>query len=212
MDRRLFKVIAVFGVIVFSGCGTIQKVKDHDELETMVSQCQRQLKEAQEQHGETISELQRAKNNLEEKLKSQIGDQTARLEMSDRGLVITFLAEIFFDSGKAIIQEKGMKTLQDVAEVLNEDVVDLNIVIEGHTDNIPIKYSGWKSNWELSTARALAVLHYFISMCDVKPQRLAIAGYSQYRPMESNETPKGRQRNRRVEIVVLPVQEKVPAP
>ena len=84
-----------------------------------------------------------------------------------------------------------------------------DIGIEGHTDNEPIKYSGWKSNWELSTARALSVLHYLIDEKGVAPIRVSAIGYGEYRPIASNSNKEGRQANRRVEIVILPNVSKV---
>lgn len=120
------------------------------------------------------------------------------------GLVVTFLSEVFFDSGKGIIREDGKESIRKVAEVLNRDVPNSDVAIEGHTDNQPIKYSGWKSNWELSSARALAVLHYLIDECKVKPTRLSANGYGEFRPVAANDTKENMQKNRRVEIVILP--------
>jgi chemotaxis protein MotB len=94
--------------------------------------------------------------------------------------------------------------LDKVAAVLTTTVSDLNIGIEGHTDNVPIKYSGWKSNWELSTARALSVLHYLEDSKNIDPKRLSATGYGEFQPVTVNDTPEGRQKNRRVEIVILP--------
>ena len=92
-----------------------------------------------------------------------------------------------------------------MAEVLNKDVPNSSVAIEGHTDNEPIKYSGWKSNWELSLARALAVLHYHLTdECEVAPGRLSVNGYGEYRPVAPNNSLENMQKNRRVEIVILP--------
>jgi chemotaxis protein MotB len=90
-----------------------------------------------------------------------------------------------------------------VIAVILKEAADFHIGIEGHTDNQPIKYSSWKSNWELSTARATSVLHYLESQ-GVKPYRMAAIGYGEYRPVDSNETEPGRRKNRRVEIIILP--------
>ena len=94
--------------------------------------------------------------------------------------------------------------MHKVADVLNKNVPDSNVAIEGHTDTDPIKYSGWKSNWELSAARALAVLHYFIDDGSVAPERLSIGGYGQYRSVAPNDTVQNKRKNRRVEIIILP--------
>jgi chemotaxis protein MotB len=154
-----------------------------------------------------LSELERAKQELERRLKDEIGDRQVKVEMQDKGLVITFVAEVLFDSGKAKLRNDSLPKLKKVTDVLNTTVADLNIGIEGHTDNEPIRKSGWKSNWELSTARALSVLHY-LSEEGVDEPRMAATGYGEYKPVSSNETRDGRQKNRRVEIVILPRVEK----
>ena len=154
-----------------------------------------------------LSELERAKQELEGRFKDEIKDKEVKVEMLEKGLVITFVAEVLFDSGKADLKEDSLAKLEKVANVLNTTVKDLNVGIEGHTDNDPIKRSGWKSNWELSTSRALSVLHY-LSQTGVTEPRMAATGYGEYRPVALNDTKDGRQKNRRVEIVILPKTEK----
>src|SRR5207249_7186509 len=122
----------------------------------------------------------------------------------EKGLTITFVSEVLFDSGKAHLRKDSVESLDKVAKVLNTTVSDLSIGIEGHTDNQPIKYSGWTSNWELSSARAMSVLHYLVDNQQVTPGRLSATGYGEYRPVAANDTPEGKQKNRRVEIVILP--------
>lgn len=159
---------------------------------------------AVEEKESKISELEAARLALEKSLTQELSEYKTKLEMTERGLVITFLAEIFFDSGKNIIKESAKPTINKVATVLKEKVPDSYIAVEGYTDNDPIKHSAWESNWELSSARALAVLHELINMNTVNPKRLSAVGYGEYRPVESNATPAGKQQNRRVEIVILP--------
>jgi len=162
------------------------------------------VSQLEQEKNREISELERAKIELEESLKKEIGEYQAKLQMTERGLVITFLSEVFFDSGKDVVKEDGKSALQKVAKVLNKDVPDSDVAIEGHTDDQPIKFSGWKSNWELSSARALAVLHYIIDECKVTPQRLSANGYGEQRPVAPNNSQENMQKNRRVEIVILP--------
>jgi len=150
-----------------------------------------------------MSEMERAKDELEKRLQDEINNKQVKVEMQDKGLVITFVSEVLFDSGKAKLRHDSYPKLDKVADVLNTTVSDLNVGIEGHTDNQPIKRSGWKSNWELSTARALSVLHYLSDKSVAEP-RLAAIGYGEYKPVASNDTKEGRQENRRVEIVILP--------
>ena len=151
-----------------------------------------------------LTDLEKAKQELEQRLKGEIGDKEVKVEMLERGLVITFVAEVLFDSGKAELRKESFDRLNKVANVLQTTVKDLNIGIEGHTDSDPIKHSGWKSNWELSAHRALSVVHYLIEEAKVNPKRLSATGYGQYHPVSSNATKEGKQQNRRVEVVILP--------
>ncbi len=150
-----------------------------------------------------VNDLEAAKSILEDRLKGEIDDKEVTIEMLERGLVITFVAEVLYDSGKAELRSDSLVKLDKVAYVLNTSVSDLNVGIEGHTDNEPIKHSGWKTNWELSTSRALSVLHYLVER-GLNPKRLAASGYGEYRPIASNNSAKGRQKNRRVEIIIIP--------
>ena len=151
-----------------------------------------------------LDELNQTKRLLEERLSSEINDQQVKLQMMDKGLVISFVADVIFDSGKAKIKTEAYPVLDKVARVLTENVPQLNVGIEGHTDNVPVKLSKWKSNWELSSARSLSVLHYLADKKGISPDRLSAIGYGEYHPVDSNDTRVGRQANRRVEIVIIP--------
>jgi len=156
-----------------------------------------------------LDELSSTKSMLEQRLNQEIADKQVKLQMMEKGLVITVVGDVLFDSGKAKIRTAAYPILDKIAGVLNEEASQYNVGIEGHTDNVPITRSGWKSNWELSTARALSVLHYMASEKGVSPQRLSAIGYGEYRPVSSNDTKEGRQLNRRVEIVIMPESKKV---
>jgi chemotaxis protein MotB len=208
-------IVTIIMVSMLSGCAYIQKAQRTDELEienqnlrARIAQLQKEkaneIRQVHEEKDKELSELERAKRELEKSLKKEIGEYKAKLRMTERGLVITFVSEIFFDSGKDKVKEDGKTTLYKVAEVLNRDVPNSNVAVEGHTDNDPIKYSGWRSNWELSSARALAVLHYLIGEGKVKPRRLSANGYGEFHPVAPNDTAQNKQKNRRVEIVILP--------
>ena len=165
---------------------------------------QRELTQVERQKTQESNELLDAQRELTESLKKELGDAKAKLAMTERGLVLTFLDEILFDSGKAVVKEEGLQTLDKVVKVLKETVPDSPVAVEGHTDNEPIKYSGWLSNWELSSGRALSVVHRFIENEGVAPQRLQAVGFGEFHPVASNDTAEGRGQNRRVEIVILP--------
>jgi chemotaxis protein MotB len=116
-----------------------------------------------------------------------------------RGVVVTFSDAVLFPSGSADIKSEVFDVLDKLSKVINE--VPGRITIEGHTDNVPISGGKYASNWELSTARAGSVLHFFIAK-GLDPNRFSIAGYAEYRALASNETEEGKAKNRRVEIVI----------
>ncbi len=197
MRRVVCYTLAICGIIAFSGCTfVVQKGRRTD-----IERIQRLSKQ--------LDEFNKAKQILEERLRQEIADKQVSLAMAEKGLVITFVADVLFDSGKAKLRPELYHTLDKVAQILIENVPQHEIGIEGHTDNEPIKYSGWKSNWELSTARALSVLHYLIDKKGISPHRISAIGYGEYRPVASNDTKEGRKLNRRVEIVILPKVTKV---
>jgi len=199
MNIRIFakSISVLFLIIALAGCTFIfqsGRRSDMDKIHELSNQ---------------LDELTQTKRLLEERLAQEIKDKQLSLRMSEKGLVITFVADVLFDSGKAKIRTEAYDSLNKVAQVLQENVPQLNIGIEGHTDNIPIKSSGWKSNWELSSARALSVLHYLVDNKGISPERVSAIGYGEYTPVSSNDTREGRQLNRRVEIVILPQVTKV---
>ena len=151
-----------------------------------------------------VDELAQAKRLLEDRLGQEISDKQVKLQMMEKGLVITVVGDLVFDSGKAKIRQEAYPLLDKVAAVLKENMSGFNIGIEGYTDNVPIKHSNWKSNWELSTARSLSVLHFLVNDKGIEPERLSSIGFGEYRPVASNDTREGRKLNRRVEIVIQP--------
>lgn len=185
-------LVVVFISLSLAGCTFIFQKGRRSDMEKI------------EKLSQQLDELNQAKRLLEDKLSKEIKDKQVKLEMMEKGLVITFVADILFDSGKAKIRQGSYDSLDKVAMVLNDNVPGLNVGVEGHTDNVPIKVSGWKSNWELSTARALSVLHYLVDKKGVYPGRVSAIGYGEYHPVASNDTMEGRKMNRRVEIVILP--------
>ena len=196
--KRLFQVVFLVSACVsLVGC-------------TFVFQSGRRSdKEAIQNLSNQLDELSQAKKLLEERLGQEISDKQVKLQMMEKGLVITVVGDLLFDSGKAKIRSEAYPLLDKVSVVLKDNMAGFNVGIEGYTDDVPIKHSSWKSNWELSSARALSVLHYLVKDEGVAPQRLSAIGFGEYRPVASNDTKEGRKLNRRVEIVIQPKVAKV---
>ena len=122
-------------------------------------------------------------------------------KIDDRGLVITVVTDaVVFGSGSADLGSNGAEILNVVGQALA--TVDNHILVEGHTDNVPISTGAYPSNWELSGARAGAVLRYFENNSALTTGRLQSAGFADTRPIDTNDTDAGRTRNRRVEVIV----------
>ncbi|HLV09757.1 MAG TPA: OmpA family protein [Halanaerobiales bacterium] len=155
--------------------------------------------------GENFNPSQRVFNKIIGEMSNFIRErgleQEIVLEQNERGLVVRLTGQILYDLGKADIKPEGREILDQVAVSIRN--IENNIMVEGHTDNWPINTEQFPSNWELSTARATNVIRYFIEEHQITADRLAAAGYSEYRPLYSNDTRENRAGNRRVEIVIL---------
>jgi len=148
--------------------------------------------------------LARVRDVLKAAFQDEIADLRMRLTLTKDNLMVSVLADVLFDSGSDEIRLSSIPLLNTIGKVFNDEAREFQIIVEGHTDNQPIRYSKWKSNWELSSARALSVLHYFINECGINSSRLSMCGFGEFKPVASNDTEAGRQRNRRVEIILVP--------
>ena len=136
----------------------------------------------------------------------QIEKQEVTIKAYEERISVSFVDRILFEFGKATISYKGKEILRKVGGIL-KDIEDKQIRIIGHTDNIPILprfRHKFPSNWELSAARAAAVVRYFENTMELDPTRLEAVGRSYYEPIASNETEEGRAQNRRVNIIIAP--------
>jgi chemotaxis protein MotB len=120
---------------------------------------------------------------------------------SPKRIQITLEDALLFGSAQIRFNPKALPVLTEVAAALKK--IDGDILVEGHTDNRPLASQRYPSNWELSTARAAQVVKFFSEAGKIAPRRLAAVGYAASKPIATNDTPKGRASNRRVEIVLL---------
>jgi len=150
---------------------------------------------------EAVDKLQDFKSQLTSKSNIAGLGQGLDFTLEGRGMVVTIVSDsVLFAPGAAGIEPQGTTILGIVAEALK--LVPNDIVIEGHTDSRPISTSRFPSNWELSTARATAVLRYLVGV-GIDPGRLSAMGYGETHPAADNATAEGQAKNRRVEIVIL---------
>ena len=135
---------------------------------------------------------------------ADFGPGTVAVEQRDGSIKVTILSEVLFASGKANLTSEGKAVLARAARTIQSSYPEATVEVRGHTDNVPIRYSNYKSNWELSVARSLSVLHHLIESGGVAPERMMASGLADTQPVASNDAPDGRRKNRRAEIVIRP--------
>jgi chemotaxis protein MotB len=125
------------------------------------------------------------------------------VDMRDGKVYVSLSEKLLFPSGSAVVEPKGKQALGQLASVLNSSK-DINVMIEGHTDTVPIHTARFKDNWDLSTARATSVARILTEDNSVDPTRITSSGRGEFIPVAANTDPVGRQRNRRTEIILVP--------
>ncbi len=195
-------------------------LKKQDQLKLMADslslrkQSLDQLKVTLQQREQKIAEMQdilRKKDDAVNDLKKKVSD--ALLGFENKGLTITqkngkvyvsLEESLLFASGKINVETKGAEALKKLASVLEQNP-DINVVVEGHTDNVPMKGTGEiKDNWDLSALRATSIIKIITTNPNVDPKRLTAAGRGEYFPLDTGKTPEARKKNRRTEIILTP--------
>jgi len=167
-------------------------------------------KVAEEKKEQKLAELLPSLNVLSEELKKEIAEGKIQIHMEPRGLVVSFTQAALFPPGLDTFSADAYEPLAKVAESITK--IPNPVRLEGHTDSVPISTSRFRSNWELSAARSIALLELFSDRFNVPRDRMSIAGYADTSPVASNDTEEGRARNRRVDVVILNEQGMVAEP
>ena len=180
--------------------------KEREQLRQEQSRLAATLEQERAAKEEEIKRLTRTQEDLSKSLQDEISKGNITIQQVRDRLTINMVDRVLFDSGQAQVKPAGVKVLKQVSDVLRT-VTDKQIRIEGHTDNVPISVKlqdRFKTNWELSTARATTVVRYLIDQGSVDPQYLSAVGYADTHPLASNDSEEGRAANRRIEIVLYP--------
>ncbi|MBN2417912.1 MAG: OmpA family protein [Deltaproteobacteria bacterium] len=174
--------------------GQSQKLKEDIDKQKSVLQLQDQV----------IKLLDDTKQSIESSLKDQISALGIEITQSEDQLKVVLLDQIIFDSGSVEIKKEGKKMLLALAEALRKNNTN-QIVVNGHTDNIPPGPSlrrRFPSNWELSAARAASVVRFLQNEGNLDPRQLSLKAFGPFAPVASNQTEEGRMKNRRIEIIL----------
>ncbi len=162
------------------------------------------LKELTDKQKKELSRMENQAQELEKQLTDEITKGEIRLKKYHDRIIINIDDRISFDSGQSELKKNFLPTLEKISKILAQ-YPEYYIIVEGHTDDVPIKTARFRNNWQLSTERALAVLDYLLKNSDLDPRRFSATGFGEYRPIVSNDTRENRALNRRVDIVVIPI-------
>jgi chemotaxis protein MotB len=169
------------------------------------------LKDAADALQKQVADLEQEKavaaqmsKGLEDEMRADLESKDVTISKLQGKLTVNILDRVLFSSGEAVVQPSGESVLRKIAALLVAHP-NLKIHVIGHTDNVPFRGGGhFASNWELSTARALAAVHFLTERAGVDPRRVGAVGYGEFRPVADNATAEGRAKNRRIAVTILP--------
>jgi chemotaxis protein MotB len=190
-----------------------EKEDEIESLKTQIAALNQEKEAAVKEKERSMEEMKKTYDSLMGEMNQEIKKGEITITQLKDKLSVNLVERILFDSGSAEIKKDGKKVLDRVAEILAK-ITDKQVRVAGHTDNVPIGYrirEKFPTNWELSAARATTVARYLQDK-GINPGLLSACGYSEYRPVASNDTEEGRTRNRRIELDLIPREiDKVPA-
>lgn len=229
MSYRTFGIVVISTLTMFAwGCETVPKQaynnleQDHQQLMEKNSELQERyynlraqnktLRKRLKQTGESLEEFRElaskvktdATGAVKVNLPDNVKDQVQKVKV-DGQTALRMSSQIVFEPGSASLSQEGEQALQDLAPALRKFGKNVRYVVEGHTDNQPIQQSKdqFPTNWHLSASRAISVARQLINM-GINRKQLKVVGRADTEPIASNESPDGRRKNRRVEIIVIP--------
>lgn len=216
---RMLVLLGLCGIAGAAGCAEQKKPGDLDkaaEQASLLKQCQDELARLQGEMQQKLADLERENGELKAKLVGggapKEGAPPPGWKTIPGGAMIALDGTVLFDSGKAALKRDGQKTLSDIAATLKSKYAGYDVYVVGHTDNVPIRHSPWKDNYELSCQRSLSVVRFLMTR-GIEPKSLAACGWGEFRPVTPNSSAAERKFNRRVEIFAMaPFGNRAPRP
>lgn len=179
-----------------------KKSEELNEKERLLIEREKTLKELQDVIARQQAVTQRLNDLIRNALLGFQSDEL-QVEIKDGKVYVSMTDKLLFKSGSAAVEEKGRQALRVLAEVLSKNP-EIDILVEGHTDNIPIRTAMYRDNWDLSVARAVSIVRILTDDFKIDATRLTASGRGEFMPRASNATPQGRAMNRRTDIILSP--------
>lgn len=184
-----------------------QKTNELSEKERLLEEREKSLNDLRQVIARQDSITQRLNDIIRNALLSFPSDELS-VEVKNGKVYVSMSDKLLFRSGSASVESKGKEALKVLADVLDKNP-DIDILVEGHTDNVPIKTAVYKDNWDLSVARATTIVRILTGEYKIAPTRLTASGKGEFSPKASNETAESRALNRRTEIILSPKLEEI---
>ena len=184
-----------------------QKTEELEDKEKLLEEREHALNELQQVIARQDSIARRLTDVIRNALLGFQSDELS-VEIINGKVYVSMSDKLLFRSGSAAIESKGKEAIKMLADVLDKNR-DIDILVEGHTDSIPIRTAVFKDNWDLSVARATSIVRILTTEYNIAPTRLTASGKGEYSPKAPNSTPEGRAVNRRTEIILSPKLEEI---
>ncbi|QPA30152.1 flagellar motor protein MotB [Thermaerobacillus caldiproteolyticus] len=204
LDQKKFEEIArSFNSAISGGIGVFDFPSPIEEEQPQSQSINKKKQQQNEQQRQEQKELQEIQAKINQYIEKQHLTGELKTTLTEEGLLITILNDILFDSGSADVRPQDQKLAKEISRLLVMNP-PRNIIVSGHTDNVPIRNSKFSSNWELSVMRAVNFMKLLLENKQLDPRWFSAKGYGEFKPVASNDTAEGRMKNRRVEILILP--------
>jgi chemotaxis protein MotB len=210
IDAQKFEAMSkVFSEVFHGGTGIMEQQSPVEEGETLQEEVKEVIEDDKEEnaHAAAYKKDQEELKAIQEKVDHYIEENSMQeqfaTELTSEGLLLTIRDNILFPSGSATVDTKDEKIAEELSRLL-EIKPPRNIIISGHTDNVPISNAQFESNWELSVMRAVNFMKILLDNPNLDPEWFSAKGFGEFEPTATNDTAEGRAKNRRVEVLILP--------
>ncbi|MCU4812828.1 flagellar motor protein MotB [Bacillus cereus] len=208
IDAEKFKQMAVaFRSELVGGTGNkefLNNQKPNEEKELSASSLEAEQAKQQEDRAKEMDELKALQKKIDQYINEKQLSSSFQTKLTEKGLMVTILENVLFDSGKADVKIESIGIAKELSNLLVL-VAPREIIVSGHTDNVPIANAKFASNWELSSQRAVNFMQVLLQNKDLPAGSFNARGYAEYRPIDTNDTEEGKAKNRRVEVFILPL-------
>lgn len=207
VDAQKFSELSkAFNQAFEGGTGVFEypsQMPDGEMMKTDPEKFDGKATDGNKQTNSELEELTEIQNKVNTYIKENNLDKKLQTSLTGEGLMLTIRDNVLFDSGVAEVREKDKYIAKEIADLLVMDP-PRNIIISGHTDNVPISNAKYASNWELSVMRAVNFMKMLQADTKLNPEWFSAKGFGEYKPVATNQTDEGKAKNRRVEILIMP--------